>query len=455
MDKDKKDIKDSWEEIRKYFYIFTLLITTLAIIVDLFTVQSAFFHKINNISTLILLCLSFLLFLFRTISLSLNYGIIAYIILANIIIANSLNINTEELYFFLLRDTLSIILLLPIVGIVSNKINTIILGALFMSFYTFIVMFTDNTFLEKALGTVLILVLGYSICMYFILRFLERSFSKQELLNNQVNLQNQELTIQAKSLSEINQLLSKQTIEIRSQQDELKKLNSTKDKFLSLLAHDLKSPMSSIIGFSEILENKYDTLDETKRKRFISIIKTSSVTTYSLLDNLLEWSRSQSNNIAYSPQNIKIGDIVTDVFTYLEPNAHKKQINLINSTDKEVDIFADKYMITTVLRNFASNAIKYSDQGCNVEISSKIEDSYLELSISDNGVGMSGEKVNTLFKIENTESTIGTNGEKGTGLGLLICKDFLEKHNSQIEVTSSKGKGSTFSFKVDLAQKKA
>ncbi len=454
MEFNSKDINASWKEISIYLYIFTIALILLSLISDLLTVQKTYPHKINNITAIFIVITSIIVFLTKSIPLHLNYCIISYTILANILISNLLNIHSEDLYFFLLRDTLSIILLAPILGIVVNKVHTIIFASLFMGFYTTIVIITGNIFLEKNLGTICILVLGYSICMYFVILFLERSLSKQKWLNNQVNLQNQELTMQAKTLGEINQLLSKQTIEIRTQQEEFKKLNSTKDKFMSLFAHDLKSLMSSIIGFSQILEKQYDNLSEEKRKKFISIIKTSSVSTYSLLENLLEWSRSQSNNIAYSPTKIKIGDIVNDVFSQLEPNARKKQIALIDSTNKNTEVFADKYMITTVLRNLASNAIKYSKEGSNVEIGNKITDSsWVELTVSDNGVGMTEEQVKSLFKIENAESTVGTKGEKGTGLGLLICVDFIKKHNSSIHVKSSPGKGSVFSFKIDLAIK--
>ncbi|HAW09152.1 MAG TPA: hypothetical protein DCW42_08330 [Bacteroidetes bacterium] len=232
------------------------------------------------------------------------------------------------------------------------------------------------------------------------------------------------------------------------QNKELHELNATKDKFFSIIAHDLKNPISSFRDSIDLLANDYEKFTEFEKIEFITEINKSANGVYELLENLLTWSRSQRGKIEFNPQNFYLTYIANNVLSLLKPVAQKKEIQIISNIDENLSVFGDINMINTVLRNLVSNAIKFTPIGGNITINSEIIDGFVKISVSDTGIGISEENLNKLFTLDQQITTIGTNQEKGTGLGLIICKEFIEKHNGIISVESKIGKGSTFSFTV-------
>jgi len=234
--------------------------------------------------------------------------------------------------------------------------------------------------------------------------------------------------------------------------EQLQKLNATKDKFFSIIAHDLKSPFSSILGFSEILKDEVEQIDTKTIKRYASLINSSAQNSYALLENLLEWARMQQGQIQFEPENLALNDAVIAEIQNLQYSADLKKIKLTNNTPENLTIKADYNMLLTILRNLISNAIKFTPEGGQVKVEAKIEGevkgekSQVVISVSDTGIGMTKETIENLFKIESSISTRGTNNERGTGIGLLLCKDFIEKHKGNIAVKSMPGKGSTFTI---------
>jgi signal transduction histidine kinase len=406
------------------------------------------FPTITSISFIIII---FLLLLSHSMSLETKYGITLYAILIYCLYYTSINLNNKTLTDNILRNTAISIILIPITGLLIPKIHILIFNGLLTAYYLFTALMLKIGLIYDNLPTLVLFNLLFAAYSYFSINILKSNFLKHARISNKVTMENLELSQQANTLSEINKLLSLQTSEIRIQQKELQKLNSTKDKFLSLFAHDLKTPINSIIGFTELLELKYDSLSDSKKLKYIQVINSSAQTTYNLLENLLEWSMSQSNNIAYNPQDLDLNNIVDEVFNLLNPVAERKEIRLIKNNINNLHIKADKYMLTTVIRNLVTNAIKYSKAHSSIIISATQDQSKASISIKDKGVGMTESQVKSLFRIESTKSTIGTRGEKGTGLGLLICHDFIQKHNSKMKVSSSPNEGTTFSFDIQLA----
>ncbi len=225
---------------------------------------------------------------------------------------------------------------------------------------------------------------------------------------------------------------------------ELKEANITKDKFFSIIAHDLKSPFNIILGYADLLKKGYDTLDDSTRKKFIEEIDTSAQTTFTLLENLLTWTRSKQNRIVINKEKLRLAELVDMSTTPYSPNARKKHIVVINEVPEDVVINADKYTLSTAIGNIVNNAIKFTHEGGKVTITSHDTTQEIELQINDTGIGMNHEQLDQLFRIENSFSTPGTNHEKGTGLGLILCKEFVEKNEGTISVKSTVGKGSTF-----------
>lgn len=224
----------------------------------------------------------------------------------------------------------------------------------------------------------------------------------------------------------------------------LKKLNETKDKLFSIIAHDLKNPFHSIIGFSELLldsvkKDKYDKVEQYSR-----IIYNSAYHGSFLLDNLLEWTRSERGSISFKPEKIVLHELFNDVSELLKIQALEKGIEIVVNCSEKIILTADSNMLQTVIRNLISNALKFSFSGSKVVVNAKETDSMVKISVEDSGRGIKGGDKGKLMKLSSGFSTQGTNSEKGTGLGLVLCKEFVEKHNGNIWFESIEGEGTTF-----------
>ncbi len=238
----------------------------------------------------------------------------------------------------------------------------------------------------------------------------------------------------------------KAELQIKYQNEELQKLNATKDKFFSIIAHDLKSPFNSIMGFSELLIEQISEKDFDKLEKYARTILQSSEHVVHLLMNLTDWSRSQSGRMEFNPEKFGITELINDIILLFEVIAAQKGITIKREVPQNVQVFADKAMINTVLRNLISNAIKFTKPGGEIVVAATEEKDKLTVVIKDNGIGIPHESINKLFRIDENFSTSGTASEEGTGLGLILCKEFVEKHNGIIWVESEEGKGSMFYF---------
>jgi two-component system, sensor histidine kinase and response regulator len=233
---------------------------------------------------------------------------------------------------------------------------------------------------------------------------------------------------------------------IQQLNNDLEKQNATKDKLFTIIAHDLRNPFNSILGFSELLSENIRTNDIKKSEEFSTLIYSTAKHTITLLENLLAWAKMQTGQIDFKPENLHLSQIVQEVIEVLNPSAKIKNIRLNYLQLSEITVHADPTMLKTVLRNLISNAIKFTNTGGTVEISAVSKKSQIVVNVSDNGVGMDEETQNKLFILDTTITTNGTANERGSGLGLLLCKEFVEIHQGKIWVESEVGKGSDFKF---------
>lgn len=240
----------------------------------------------------------------------------------------------------------------------------------------------------------------------------------------------------------------KQKEAIEVQRKELESLNGTKDKFFAIIAHDLKNPFSTVLGLSELLAKEFETFEPDKLKVFIEQIYKYSNNTFNLLENLLQWSMLQTGRMPLRPKLVNINELIAENIELLKGNAQQKEISIESNTIEDGFVFVDVSMITTVIRNLLSNAIKFTDISGAIKIDISKENSMLKISVQDNGVGIPIQDINCLFKIDSNPSSIGTSMEKGTGLGLILCKDFVERNGGKIWVESELGKGTTFYFTI-------
>lgn len=240
--------------------------------------------------------------------------------------------------------------------------------------------------------------------------------------------------------------------EIKRYSRELEESNASKDKFFSIISHDLRSPFQGLLGLANIVTEEFDDLSNEELKEFLGNINRSSKNLFNLIENLLQWSRLQRKKIDIElTQNNLYSDIYYNI-NLLKPNADAKNISIVVDIDKEIDIYSDSNAFNSIVQNLISNAIKFTMPGGKIEISVLGKDNYIEIIISDTGVGIPDEAIPILFRIDNQHSTQGTEKETGTGLGLVICKELVEMQGGEISVKSKKDVGSTFSFTLKRAK---
>ena len=247
-------------------------------------------------------------------------------------------------------------------------------------------------------------------------------------------------------------------ITVRKKADlKLKELNATKDKFFSIIAHDLKSPFNTMLGFSKLLIDNFDTYSVKEQKKLLNYLSQDIQNTYKLLENLLMWSQTQRGKIEFNPETLNLYLLAHETIEVLSQTAVNKLISIKNEVPENISVKADSAMLATILRNLISNAIKFTPKNGTVEIGCRVspiktndrssqQANSIEVYVKDNGIGIPKEKQIQLFKISENISTVGTEGETGTGLGLILCKEFVEKNGGKIRVVSEIGKGSEFIF---------
>jgi signal transduction histidine kinase len=264
-----------------------------------------------------------------------------------------------------------------------------------------------------------------------VLNFLYIAYYKRKCVKDQ--------QIRSKQLEETN-------LKLLESEANLKAMNSTKDHLFSIISHDLRSPFNSLLGLSEILCNNSERMEQANVIKYANFININARSLYEQVESLLEWSRMQTNSIKYKPEPIELRLLVLNVFTLFELMAFRKNIDLICEVPSGVVAFADHVTVTAVLRNLTDNAIKFTKEGGKVIVSSKKNDKFVEITVTDSGMGMSNTDIDKLFQIDTVFTRRGTSDEKGSGLGLITCKEFVRKNGGEISVSSQLSVGSSFKF---------
>ncbi len=240
----------------------------------------------------------------------------------------------------------------------------------------------------------------------------------------------------------------KAEIELAKSRNELKVLNSQKDKFFSIISHDLRSPFTGLMGFASFLASEIEALTKEEIRDYVSQINKTTGNIYNLLNNLLEWARVQMGRVEYQPTTISLYEKVQIIVNLLSANASKKNIKLEISASPNILIYADENMFRSILQNVLSNAIKFTNSGGVIKIEAAIKGKFVEVTVADTGIGMDRDMLKNIFKLEVNHTTRGTNNEAGAGLGLILIKELIEKHGGKIKVYSKKGEGTRFTFTI-------
>jgi nitrogen-specific signal transduction histidine kinase len=239
-------------------------------------------------------------------------------------------------------------------------------------------------------------------------------------------------------------------MEILKQRDELKALNAQKDEFFAIIAHDLKSPFNALKGFSYLLSEQVEDMSTKEIKQYAALVNRSAEEAHQLVEDLLDWALVQFDRINFNPVKCDLNKIVDTNLTRYQPVADIKKIKIKIDTAKNLKVHGDANMIDTILRNFISNAIKFSDQSGTVTISTRKNDNMANIRIKDDGIGISSSNLARLFQLDKKVQMQGTEGETGTGFGLHLCKKMAELNGGEIFAESIIGEGSVFSFTLPL-----
>jgi len=251
-----------------------------------------------------------------------------------------------------------------------------------------------------------------------------------------------------KLLEKYNNELAEVNKQLKKSEQELKKLNDEKDKFFSIIAHDLKSPFNALLNLSEFLVKDLSELSMEEIRSFSKEINKSAHSVFDLLLNLLQWAQIKTGRLKQNPEKISLSALANNSIILLENVAAKKAVTIINNIDNSHFFLGDRTMISSVLQNLISNSIKFSRRNSEVILSSRVEDDKIIVSIKDSGVGISSENMKRLFKLDEHLTTPGTSNESGTGLGLILCKELVEKNKGKIWAESKEQFGTTFFFSL-------
>jgi signal transduction histidine kinase len=239
--------------------------------------------------------------------------------------------------------------------------------------------------------------------------------------------------------------------ELKESEKQLQQLNADKNLFISILSHDMRSPFTVILGYSELLLENIRKIDINEIENFANNINTAAQNTYNLLEDILMWARTQQGRIPFKPQKLSFADICRNILEILDQKADSKNITINLNAPEGTNIFADVDMLKTIMRNLVSNAIKFTNKNGTINISAVENSENVTISVTDTGIGIEPGSLTKLFDISQNHTTRDLSGEKGTGLGLVLCKEFIEKHGGKIWVESEQGKGSEFKFTMPIS----
>jgi len=362
------------------------------------------------------------------------------VMLTNMILSHYINpIHVPEFPAIFLRNMIIMFMLIPIYGLYCGKYHISHIAIAYLWLYASLIIRVHDHFLVNNAPMLMSSSILYIFGVFYIFDTLESLHRNQLELSENLEEQKDQLVLKNIDLEIKNH-------QIHEQSHELTQLLATKDKLFSIVGHDLRNPFNTVLGFVALLKRNIDVYDKEKIIEFIGHIESSIDGSLNLLNNLLIWANTQTGNILFKPEKYNFRLILSDICPILNSAAHIKDIELTCWVDENLEVFADANMLNTILRNLVSNAIKYTEHGGRIDIYSETIDGFTQIRVCDNGIGMQETDVANILQTGELVSSPGTDGEKGTGLGLILCKDFIEKHGGRLSIESKLGEGSTFMF---------
>jgi len=434
-----ENIRTSFERGIKNVLQGAIFGTILGCVLDIFKyreINAYFIHL--NLSTIIVFTLFLLLYYFRILNFKRAFTVLIYLAIINIYVGefvSEVNLTDALRTSFFLRDTIFIILLMTMGAFGLHRVHVILIGGSYLVVGFVFSEITGNSFLIDNRFIMAVVISIYGGLVYYLVTVFERSITLFERRGT---------------------IISEQSDELQRTNTNLALLNQSKDMFLSIIAHDLKNPMHNIMLSSEYLKTEFDRLPGEKILQMIELMHSTSGKTCTLLENLLLWARSQSNKIQMKPVDFNMSELAEHELEIFTESLAAKKISVLRKGEPDCFVNADMDMIGTVMRNLISNAIKFTHPGGTICVKcEKREDGNIRFEVQDNGVGMSAASLAGLFNIEKVQIGQGTSGETGTGLGLIICREFIEKNRGSIWAESKENEGSSLIFTLPQAKIKS
>ena len=459
MEKENKKISSLESYFKKHsqaIYTLGTIIIIATCSIDLFTInQRAFIVILTNVPVIILLALSYILFLLHKISSKQGIVLICYLAIANIVYTQVVDEYHADFTLYFMRATLFFMVITTVMTLLAHRMHAIIILVIYYFIYFYNLFRTNDIFFVENITTILFTYFLLSFLLFVVSLHLRKVFNalseKTELAESQNKLlleSNAELERNREELRNFNKTLSKKNNKLMKREEQLKKAVSAKDKFISIIAHDLKNPSQTLKGFLEMLHKKIDTAPKEKIHMYINHAKESSEQLNKLLLDLLDWSRSMDDGLHYEPRNINLKRLANNVIDFLKLTAMGKNVILAEDIPEDIYLFADYNMLFTIIRNLVSNSIKFSFHESIVTISARENEKLVTIEVIDTGIGMDAKTIEKIFKSDMNFTSPGTEGELGTGLGLKISRELIEKHKGILNIESTPQKGTTISIVI-------
>jgi signal transduction histidine kinase len=398
-------------------------------VVDLFFNTNQVVGLYASLFCLVVAAVALVLVWRRSISIKVANGLVLYSVLLNVFLDIFFEVHNPDINLIFYSNAMLLGLIILYSGFTLSRFHSLFIGLIIYGIIWWLVLTTGSDFLKKSVPMLTVVLLTFLLGINLIIRVLEN-----------YHLLQQRLVFDLKSRNRV----------LNERKNYLNKVNQTKDKLFSVMAHDLRSPLTSIMGFSSLIEDSLPNIDEKEARYYLSMVNHSAQKIQTLLEDLLEWGRIQTGQVLFSPQETNLSDLINEVMAYLEGNAALKLISLNSVVDDDLMINADKNMMKAVIRNLVSNAIKFTHRKGKVTISAAKEQNWICIKVSDTGVGMNQDTLENLFANVAVDSKTGTLNEKGSGLGILVCREYVEIHKGSISASSVEGKGTVFTVLLPM-----
>ena len=423
--------RSSFIEFKKYLFFLLVFFSVAGNVLDIvfLSIEVSYIGIYINLINIALVLLIAIFVFIKPSFLYYANAIAIYALILNMLVSLHIDFQNDESAYFFLRETIFIGILILFAGFVLNKRHIIYIGILYFISFLKVLIFGESDFLAKNAILLIAAEIAYGVSFYYLMNMLVTNHIKQNLLLEEFKNQNDQL---------------------KSKTIELEKLNNTKNKLFSVITHDLKNPFGNLVGYSDLIIKNIKKENWEKVEYLGKMVDKSSRNACNLLNNLFNWSLSQTNRITFTPGFIDIFILIEKAVDLVENQAEIKNISIVKDVEPFKMIEADENIISIVLNNLLSNAIKYTRPGGEVSIKCETDEDNVVFRVKDNGVGISEPVKNRLFKIDENISSKGTDEESGTGLGLMICKELITVHNGKIWVESKEDQGSEFIFSIPI-----